>query len=306
MIQNWRKLGLIHLPVIQKSETHFSVPFAMPLSNNVYQLYYSSRDEHNRSLVRCTTVDIITKEVLNVFPTPVLESGPTGAFDDSGVVLFQIIDVKNKKYLFYSGWMLGVTVPFYFWIGLAIADNDGNFIKHSKAPVLPCHDFDPYLTGAPYILYESPVWKMWYISGTKWTNVNTVPKHYYTLKYAESKDGINWERSTHICLPYKNESEYAIARPCVIKENGIYKMWFSYRAGELTDTYRIGYAESSDGLEWRRLDELINLDVSENGWDQEMICYGHVFDHNGCRYMLYNGNGYGKSGIGLAILENKY
>ena len=34
-----------------------------------------------------------------------------------------------------------------------------------------------------------------------------------------------------------------------------------------------------------------------------MICYPFVFDYSGNRYMLYNGNEYGKTGIGLAILE---
>ena len=36
-----------------------------------------------------------------------------------------------------------------------------------------------------------------------------------------------------------------------------------------------------------------------------MICYPNVFDYNGNRYMLYNGNAYGKSGFGLAILEEE-
>ena len=35
-----------------------------------------------------------------------------------------------------------------------------------------------------------------------------------------------------------------------------------------------------------------------------MIEYPHVFDHNGKRHMLYNGNNYGKTGFGLAVLEN--
>jgi hypothetical protein len=69
-------------------------------------------------------------------------------------------------------------------------------------------------------------------------------------------------------------------------------MWYSYRG----KNYRIGYAESDDGLNWKRKDEDAGIDVSE------MIEYPFVFDHKGGRYMLYNGNGYGKTGIGLAVL----
>jgi hypothetical protein len=35
-----------------------------------------------------------------------------------------------------------------------------------------------------------------------------------------------------------------------------------------------------------------------------MICYPFVFDHAGSRFMLYNGNGYGKTGFGIAVWED--
>ena len=91
-----------------------------------------------------------------------------------------------------------------------------------------------------------------------------------------------------------------MSRPCVLKENGLYKMWYSYRG----QSYRIGYAESKDGFEWTRMDADVGIDVSESGWDSEMIEYPFVFDQNGERFMLYNGNSYGKTGIGLARLEH--
>jgi hypothetical protein len=76
-------------------------------------------------------------------------------------------------------------------------------------------------------------------------------------------------------------------------------MWYACRG----ETYRIGYAESADGLSWKRHDAQAGIDVSEEGWDSEMIAYPWVFDHGGRRYMLYNGNGYGETGIGLAVLD---
>ncbi len=87
--------------------------------------------------------------------------------------------------------------------------------------------------------------------------------------------GIEWERKGIVCIDFKSDDEYAISRPCVLKEDGIYKMWYSYR-GEI---YRIGYAESNDGLQWERKDEEAGLVVSESGWDSERSCYLHVFEH---------------------------
>ena len=104
-----------------------------------------------------------------------------------------------------------------------------------------------------------------------------------------------------MCIDFKSKEEYAISRPCVIKEDGIYKMWYSYRGG--SDTYRIGYAESADGIHWGRKDEEAGIDVSESGWDSEMIEYPFVLEHKGKKYMLYNGNSYGKTGFGYAILK---
>ena len=79
-------------------------------------------------------------------------------------------------------------------------------------------------------------------------------------------------------------------------------MWFSYRSG-LGESYRIGYATSRTGSDWELKLSETGIDVSSSGWDSEMIEYPYVFDHRGCRYMLYNGNGYGKSGFGLAIYD---
>ena len=67
-------------------------------------------------------------------------------------------------------------------------------------------------------------------------------------------------------------------------------MYFSYRHG--TDFrnrergYRIGYAWSNDQIHWHRKDELAGIDVSDCGWDSEMICYPHVVTIDDKIYMF--------------------
>ena len=51
------------------------------------------------------------------------------------------------------------------------------------------------------------------------------------------------------------------------------------------------------------MDEKVGIDVSDEGWDSEMIAYPHVFETAGNIYMLYLGNEVGKYGFGLAVLE---
>ena len=78
-------------------------------------------------------------------------------------------------------------------------------------------------------------------------------------------------------------------------------MWYGHRGS----AYRIGYAESVDGIRWIRKDDQAGIDVSPNGWDSESIEYPCYFTHGTSKYLLYNGNAYGKTGFGLAVLESE-
>jgi hypothetical protein len=300
--QKWIKQGLIFAPSDNGDwlHTHAALPVVERRADS-YRVYFSSRDKQGRAQVGYfeTSPDALNK-VTRVSDQPAISLGPLGAFDDSGVTTSWIVNHENKKYHYYSGWTLGVTVPFYFFIGLAISHDAGEtFERVSAGPILERNSCDPYLTASPCVLVEEGVWRMWYVSGTGWHLQNEKPQHRYHIKYAESADGIHWQRSGVVCIDYQSPEEYAIARPCVIKEGGIYRMWYSYRGS----SYRIGYAESADGLQWIRKDQESGIDVSTSGWDSEMIEYPYVFEHQRQHYMLYNGNDYGKTGIGLAVLD---
>jgi hypothetical protein len=78
-------------------------------------------------------------------------------------------------------------------------------------------------------------------------------------------------------------------------------MWYSVRSRAAP--YRIGYAESPDGLSWNRKDDQVGIHRSEDGWDAEMICFPAVIDVCGKRLMFYNGNQHGATGFGVAVLE---
>jgi hypothetical protein len=282
--------------------THAASPISEKIGKDLYRIYFYGRDKLNRSLPGYVEVDIKNpSEVLSISERPLLQLGNLGTFDDSGVMPSWLVNLDNMKYLYYTGWTQGVTVPYYFYVGLAVSKDRGNhFERISQAPVLERNSVDPYLTASPCILVENSVWRMWYVSSIRRELEAGEHKPYYLIKYAESSDGINWKREGIICIDFKSKDEYAIARPCVIKENSIYKMWYSYRG----ESFRIGYAESIDGIRWKRKDHEAGIDVSPSGWDSEMIEYAFIFEHNGKKYMLYNGNDYGKTGLGYAVAED--
>jgi hypothetical protein len=109
--------------------------------------------------------------------------------------------------------------------------------------------------------------------------------------------------------PRATEENEAQASPDVFFDNGKYHMFFSYRYSSnyrgKEKGYRIGYAYSHDLNHWVRDDTKAGIDVSEEGWDSEMISYPHVFELDGDIYMLYLGNQVGRFGFGAARLEGK-
>lgn len=297
----WIKLGQVFAPSENNTWmiSHAAVPFADHVEGDIYRIYFCTRDHEQRGRVGCVDINICHPgKILSISDTPVIDIGPLGAFDDHGVVGSWILTKDDTKYFYYSGMTLGVTVPFYFFTSIALKKpREEGFSKLSRAPLIGRTDTDPFLTGHACVLAEENTWKMWYVSGLCWKMENNQPKHYYHIRYAQSKDGITWKRDGTICIDFQ-EGEYAFGRPCVIHDKDCYRMWYSYRG----DVYRIGYAESKDGIRWIRKDEKAGIHPSDTGWDAEMIAYAHVFDHKGKRYMVYNGNGYGKTGFGMAVL----
>ena len=280
--------------------THAALPFADRIEGDIYRIYFSTRDTKNRASLAYIKVDIRNpKKILYLAKKPVLSQGAIGTFDDSGVMGSCLVNYKNKKFLYYTGWNIGTTVPFHWSIGLAISNDGGRtFEKYSEAPIFDRSDTDPLFVASPTVILENGIWKMWYISSMKWEIHNGKPRAPYHIKYAESKNGINWKREDIICIDLRNK-EVGVGRASVIKENGIYHMWYSYA----TDRYGIGYANSKDGIHWSRKDHLAGIGISKSGWDSQSIEYSFVFEHKGTRYMLYNGNDYGKTGFGYAVLD---
>ncbi len=298
----WRKRGLVFCPSGETSwmKTHAAVPIAESLGGGLFKIYFSSRDDLNRSYTGHVVVDIDRpNRILDLSKDPVLGPGGLGEFDDSGAMACWLSFYEGKKFLYYIGWNLGVTVPFRNSIGLAVSSTGNSFERYSNGPIVDRAVHEPHFCASCCVLPGKEQWRMWYLSCTSWQMRNGKPEHRYHIKYAESLDGVNWKREGLVAIDYLNEQEYAISRPSVVQDADRWRMWYSCRGS----SYRIGYAESVDGRQWKRLDHQVGIDVSPAGWDSEMIEYPFVFDHAGQRYMLYNGNDYGKTGFGLAVLE---
>ncbi len=332
----WERAGVLLSAPPQRSwsNSHVALPAIEKTAENALNLYYSPRDALGRAHIARAQLEADPGGSLRVAahdPDPVLSPGELGAFDDAGVTVSCVVegDEGQGTLLYYTGWALGVSVPFYFYAGLALRrPGEQRFERVSRAPILERNSVDPYLTASPWVLREADgLWRMWYVSCARWEMIEDgsgldasgpkrVPRHYYHVRYAESEDGVHWRREGRVAIDFKDAEEYAMGRPCVVRERERYRMWFCARGG----SYRLAYAESPDGLHWRRDGsgvELTAAHASADGsspqrpvvspanppteWDTEMQAYPAVFAHGGRRYLLYNGNGYGRSGVGYAV-----
>ena len=297
----WRKLGCLFSSTGQQPwmHSHAANPTAEPLPGSRVRVYFSTRDAENRSHIAAAVFELLpAPRLLDLPPQPLIIPGPPGAFDDSGTSMGSLVPVDGTLWLYYLGWNLGVTVPWRNSIGLAVSRDGGRtFVKQSAAPVMDRHAVDPFSLSYPWVVRDGPRWQMWYGSNLRWGGTERDMDH--VLKYAESADGLQWQRDGRPILPHNGSGEYAHARPCVIRDSDRYRLWFAHRGA----TYRLGYAESDDGRTWQRNDASMIETGPAGAWDSEMVTYPCVFDSGGARYLLYNGNAYGRSGFGLAVLE---
>ncbi len=274
----WIKKGLIYncsgLNGFDVSHCHKPTPLI--LSETVVRIFFGVRDKN--SITRTTYIDVNFEDidkpkVIYIAKAPVLDIGKIGTFDDSGANVCSIVRKGNLIYMYHIGWNPSTTVHTRNAIGLSVSkDNGETFVRLFDGSVVDRDKDEPYYTGAVDVILDNDIFKMWYTSGLEWKLINGKHEIFYQIKYAESKDGINWQKQNIICIMPENEYEVN-ARPCVIKENEIYKMWYSKR--NLVDfrinpknNYRGGYAESKDGIIWNRKDNEFGLSISEaeNAW----------------------------------------
>lgn len=302
----WEKKSLIYTANgIGWNSSAAMIPTPDFMDEKTLRIYISSCDAECRariSYLDCS-FENYRPHIVYVGESPFFELGKPGTFDDNGCVATSVVTLGNGlKYLYYVGFELCVKIRYRLFVGLAISRDGGKtYQRYSHTPILDRTDRESYFRCGPFVYLENETFRMWYVAGEEWTEIDGKSMPVYLIKYLESKDGIHWGDCGKVCIDIESPEEHGFGRPYVIKEEGIYKMFYSKRVKYLG--YRMGYAESKDGIDWTRKDSLMNLDVSENGWDSEMICYPSLVKHGNRWIMFYNGNGFGKTGFGYAELQ---
>lgn len=316
-IMKWKKKGLL-FDVEKYRNDKWLDSFAQApdvlVFNDFVRVYFSCRpkpDDEGRYISYSAFVDLNRQnlyDIVNISKEPILKLGNPGTFDEFGTYPCSVLQEKNKILCFYAGRTRCQSVPYDAAIGLAISDNGGiTFEKIGEGPVLSASPFQPFCISGPKIRKYNGIYYLFYIYGTKWFYYNNRAELITKIGLATSKDTINWNINNNIIINDKLGNNEWQASPDVFYKDNLYHMFFAYMKSpdfryNHNLSYRIGYAYSTDLINWVRDDDRLNFNVSEDGWDSQMLAYPHVFELDGKIYMLYIGNDVGKRGFGLAEL----
>jgi hypothetical protein len=300
----WLKHGVVWTPPGTQwwARTHATCPTPIWLDDQTLRVYVQCRDEHNVGRIGFVDLDPgDPRKVIRESAEPVFDIGLPGSFDDNGVFPTSVIRVPDGRlFMYYVGFELCHRIRYRLLTGLAISTDNGNTFQRAQAtPVLERSPDEQLFRCGPWVECEGDRFRMWYVAGSEWETIEGKQMPIYDIRYAESDDGMQWPAKGHVVMPVALENEHGFGRPVVRHHPDGYRMFYSIRKRHPA-RYRLGYAQSRDGLTWQRLDADMGLDVTEGAWDGEAISYGIDIEAGGRTWLLYNGNDFGGTGFGIA------
>lgn len=314
---SWKKLGKVFDPTRNKPhpwmQEYAQCPTPFVLDDKRLRVYFACRPQRGEDMQYVSHpgyVDLARDDltrIVGVSAAPLLPLGDLGAFDEFGIMPSSVVRHRDLVYLYYTGWTRMSSVPYTVDIGMAISRDGGEtFEKTTPGPIFGLTLNEPYLVNSPLVRIVGGQWHMWYMTGRKWLIHEGRPESVFQIAHATSQDGIVWERNGIPIVPTLSEDECQdIFSPFFL--DGKWNAVFAYRkpAGFRTDpacAYRFGYAWSDNIVTWKRDDAQAGIDVSESGWDSQMVCSSQTIELDGRILLFYCGNGFGREGFGIAEL----
>lgn len=316
----WKKRGRIFNPFELDTapwmQEYAQLPFPLDLDEKRLRIYFATRPQRGADLQyvsRSGFVDVLKDDqskIVGISGKPIFELGGPGTFDEFGSMTSCFVRVKEEIRAYYTGWTRMQSVPYTMAIGAAVSHDGGTFFeKYSEGPIMGITAQEPFLLSGPIVKLIDGCWHMWYLTGVKWLHDENISKYepVYKITHATSDDGFTWQRDGLPVMPSLSDDECQVSF-ALFYYNAKWNVIFAFRKPldfreNSANSYRLGYASSTDLVHWERDDSQVGLTVSKEGWDSEMIAYPQVGQLNGKIYLYYCGNNFGREGFGYAELE---
>jgi hypothetical protein len=297
--RGWRKLGrVLEAQGGPLSRTHVMLPTPHPLEDRV-RVFFTSCDDDLRGRVFFADFEPEPPfAVLDVSSSPVLDPGAPGAFDCDGVNPSQIVTVEGRLALLYIGWRRGgETAPYTLFAGLALSENDGLSFEKAAEPLLPPCAGESLFRTAPFLQREGEGYRLLYIGGDEFVageGGRRLPV--YSLMELRSATPWRWEGPGRTLLtPDRQAGEIGFGRPVLWRDDGRARLMMSIRTSA-------GYTlvdAPSDFTPGQRPKFTQVLDSPAEAWEADMTCFGAPCAIGDYELLFYNGDGFGRTGLGL-------
>ncbi len=284
--------------------SHIMAPSAIKINESIIRIYAGCWDIHGIS--RIGYIDVLydrPDEIIGKSTKPILDIGLDGTFDENGVFPGHATIIDNKAYLYYTGFQLGHKIRHYNFGGLAVSDDFVNFKRVSQSPVLDRSDEGLYVRAGQSIILEKNLYKTVYSAGSGWALAGDKQRPIYDIYYQESSDPTTFSSKGSLIVKHNPEIEHGLGRPQIIKYENIYLTFYTRRV--LNMKYSFGCAVSKDCRKWDKLDnQIIVPHGAENEFDSEMVYFPSALHFkDNLFYLFYSGNGFGKEGLGILLIE---
>lgn len=301
---SWSKLGQIWSPTGDKpwARHSFMTPVPIQIDANTIRVFGGVRDDAGVSRISWIDVDRCDPQrVLAVAEKPTLDIGEPGMFDDNGVILGDLLRLSAQHLrMYYVGFQLVAKAKFLAFTGLAEShDNGETFTRVQPTPVIDRAPNALFIAALHSILPTENGYRAWIACGQRWEQIDSIQYPQYNCWSVESPDGMTFDMKNAVKFLDVRGAEYRIGRPRVNKAGRGYELRVTSDTRD--KLYSCHFATSSDGINFNRSDlsELPRGGQSE--WDGEMTCYPARLDTDqGESYLFYNGNGMGRTGVGVA------
>ncbi len=311
----WVKKGVIfdpkqHIP-FPDPIAQLPTPFLLNEETELIRIYFSYRNQFGQSQIGFFDYEMLHKNLINLNLNIGLKFGEIGCFDDSGLMPSSIVKISaTSLLLFYTGWTTAKTVPYKLAIGLAESSDNGiTFKKHSIGPILSTSPEEPYFTCSPRVFKDKNEWRMFYVSCRCWGKAASKYEPVYILRTIESKNPHVWTHSKPENVLHANEPNTAYTSANLVEIDDQTYMWYCKRSisdfrNNPKNSYTIECMKQNEQYKWESLNKRdFGLSTSNEGWDSQMVAYPYIIKIRDRLCLFYNGNGFGRSGIGLALWE---
>lgn len=233
--------------------------------NDTLKMWYSATGWVNNSMhVRVGYAWSLNGTSWNQYSeNPVLDvDTDTTKFDSDGIetptVLKDLSATPDKRYkLWYAGRKSKNPSVLDHKLGYAYSPDGIHWTKHPDNPVfVPGNNSSWYNTflSSPSVIKEDTTYKMWLTTVDTYSNGQSTDGK-GNIAYATSSNGINWSVHPSAVIIAGNQNNWdsvSSAEPSVLKVGNTYHMFYSALDQWVVENFQVGYAHSTDGINWTK------------------------------------------------------